>query len=236
MSGELGDPRIFEIRERLVPILEAQGHSVMEPLHRYELPASDAMPQGGAIVGNLQTRDTEGRRFSFYIRPEHVVPLVPKWFSARVRAAATHHSNIDVYLVLERESPSAERDAKACGAGVVVIEAHDELRQVLLPSQPRDQLTGQEYSRRVEEARRIVGGHAELRREAVQSEYVHKKTIAGGAGPVTQAELDRLQAEYIEWDRWRDERMGTLKGLKKTRNVEELEAFEDSLRAEIANH
>jgi hypothetical protein len=222
---EFEDPRVTELRPLLRQALEEAGHTVLDERTPVELPEL----VDRAVVGNLQSTDSNGVRHAYYIRPARVTPAIPDWISTIVRAAHDVNPAVSVYVVVERRSKRAVADAEACGAGLIVLRAGGRIERVRTFGPPTSAITDAEFDAAAERVRRTIVSKAEIEKSRAMTSFFEADAVAAGAGPASERRLRELRDEHAAWVAWEEDRLHELEAICERKNYEQLEAFAEGL-------
>ena len=215
------------MRDLVRPLLEAAGLTVLDEPTRIPVP-----PQGDggdelAILGQLQSLDSDGTTFAYYFRPAEAKPPIPRWLSTLSRVSYDLEPSPRIFLVVEETSDGLEADAVACGAGVLLLDREQSQIEVFVaPSPPGDELTAGEFERRVQAVRTRIVSRATLEQRRIQEQYSQASQIAANAGPASAARLRELQAEHDAMEAWKVERERELAAAARARDLERVLAIE----------
>lgn len=189
------------MRDRLQERLEAEfALTVIEP-KPIAVPGSQ-----GSVLGQLQARDGVGGTIAFYLRPEDASPLVPAYVSRLSRATYEGEANVRVCVVLRSADDGAERDARACGAGLLVLSS-ESLIQVIEPAVPTEDLNEGELEELAEDVRRQIIRAGQLRITELETSYHRAREVVDQSDAAARGLLREIKKKCSKCERWQELRI-----------------------------
>ena len=216
---EFEDPRLTELRPIILQALELAGHTIVQERQPVDLPTLSS-----ALVGHIQSRDSNNQLHSYFVRPASASPAIPEWISATVRASHALDEPVPVHVVVERAGADALSDAQACGAGLLLIEDGG-LEQLLEFSAPAGAITGAEFRHDCEVVRREIVSRAAIEKHRAQTAYFKASNVAQNAGPASAQRLADLLHDHAEWVHWEGEMKAELEVVESAGDPIALGAF-----------
>jgi hypothetical protein len=198
MSG-IANPQIDEMIERLSQRLEAEfALTVIDPQ-----PISVPGDQG-SVLGQVQAEDGTGRKIAFYLRPAAASQSVPAYVSRLSRATYLAETNVRVCIVIAETDDGAEADARACGAGLLVMTS-ESLTQVVEPSLPSDDLNESELEELAADVRRHIIRAAQLRITELETSYHRAREVVDPADTKAKDLLRQIKKKCSKCECWQEE-------------------------------
>lgn len=198
MSG-IANPQLDEMIERLSQRLEAEfALTVVDP-QPIPVPGDQ-----GSVLGQVQAEDGTGRKVAFYLRPEAATPSVPVFVSRLSRATYLAETNVRVCVVIAEKDDAAEGDARACGAGLLVMTS-ESLTQIVEPSLPSDDLNEGELEDLAADVRRHIIRAAQLRITELETSYHGAREVVDPADAKARELLREIKKKCSKCERWQEE-------------------------------
>jgi len=191
------EPTKAEMRGSCEIAIEQAGYEVAGTLERVVLPSELGLK--GAIIGDLQGIDGNGRRVYYYIRPS-VGDALPKWLANLARASHSVSSG-DFYVVVRHYTAAFRQACVSAGSGLLQL-TDDSTFDVIVdyedvsPSGVETELAGQLSALRREMERKI-----ELRRKDIEGRY---QSVTRLVAEITNGDayVERVEMEYRELEEW----------------------------------
>jgi hypothetical protein len=212
--------------------LELAGHQLVDPLVEYPLPPSPGGLARPAILGDIQSRDSEGKENAFYVRTQYVEALIPEWLSSMIRESHEIAGMPDVYVVAaDAVSETEVHDAETCGAGVLRVHTNRRLTEIVAVGPPTDEMTDQEFDSAINSLRGEVVSAGVLNEGRILNEFNNVEVV----GPVSQDRHDQLMVEHADWREWRERRSHEVDQLKRSKSRRRLAQLNDEIHTDLAN-
>jgi hypothetical protein len=215
------NPQLDEMRERLAERLEAEFALMVIDPEPIAVPGEEA-----SVLGQLQARDGAGGKLAFYLRPTGTTPLVPIYVSRLSRAAYAAETGVRVCVVLDAEDSDAEEDARACGAGLLVLTS-ESLTQVVEPSLPTDALNEGEFQEFAADVRREIIRAAQFRLSELESSYHDARKVVDPADAGAKEMLREIKKQSAACDRWQEKLVKESEDATRRSDREALEALNE---------
>lgn len=195
MTG-IENPQLEEMRKRLAERLEAEFALVVIDPEPISVPGEAA-----SVLGQVQARDGAGGKLAFYLRPAGTTPLIPIYVSRLSRASYATETGVRVCVVLDAEDSDAEEDARACGAGLLVLTS-ESLTQVVEPSQPTNELNEGEFKEYAAEVRREIIRAGQFRLFELESSYHDARKVVDPTNAGAKAMLRKIKKQSAACEHW----------------------------------
>ncbi len=220
MTG-IENPQLDDMRARLVERLEAE----------FALEIVDPEPIGvpneqASVLGQVQALDGTGGKLAFYLRPEDTVPRVPTYVSRLSRATYKADTGVRVCIVLAATDSTAEEDARACGAGLLILTA-ESLVQVVEPTAPTDTLGEAEFKELSEDVRREIVRASQFRISELESSYHDARKVIDPADGDAKQMLREIKKRSGVCEHWEEKLLKECENAARRRDIEALNQLKD---------
>ena len=121
------EPAKTEMVSRCEAAIDSAGYELVDPPVRIALPSTSELM--GVLKGDLQSLDSEGSRYCYYVRPNEL-RVLPTWL-ANLAEACHEISDTKLYVVVPESNPGFERSCRAAGAGLLLLSDDNEFEHVL---------------------------------------------------------------------------------------------------------
>lgn len=220
MTG-IENPLLDEMRTRLVERLEAEfALQVVEP-EPVKVPGEEA-----SVLGQVQAHDGSGRRFAFYLRPQDTAPRVPTYVSRLSRATYKAETGVRVCVVLSAADSSAEEDARACGAGLLVLTT-ESLTQVVEPNAPTETLSEAEFKELSDDVRREIIRSSQFRISELESRYHDARKVIDPTDGDAKQMLRDIKKKSAKCESWTDKLLKECENATRRHDIEALTQLKD---------
>ena len=209
------------MRARLVERLEAEfALQVVEP-EPIKVPGEEAN-----VLGHVQAHDGSGGRLAFYLRPEDTTSGVPTYVSRLSRATYKAETGVRVCIVLSAADSTAEKDARACGAGLLVLTT-EALTQVVEPSAPTNTLSEAEFKELAEDVRREIIRSSQFRISELESTYHDARKVIDPTNNEAKQMLRDIKKQSAKCEGWKEKILKECENATRRHDIEALTQMKD---------
>jgi hypothetical protein len=226
----LEEPRKKRLKERCAQAVDAAGYQLIEPPGKLVLPPELGL-QGG-IVPDVQSLDSDGLQYNYYVRHGQVGgKAIPGWL-ANLARATTSLEHVIVYVVTEQTGIELEASCRAAGAGLLVLREDLTFHHVINPIDSRPGMLSRRFIERIQHARRALENRLELELSTLQASYEQaKKVTSRWKGAQRAKYLKNIEEIALRWKEWAARLGERLDAVTSTADNEELQRIEQDIDA-----
>lgn len=190
------------MRDRCGVAIDQAGHEQVTVLASYPLPAEGGLR--GAIKGDLQSVDAEGKRYCYYLRPQ-ADRVLPKWL-ANLALASHGMSEVKLYVVAEEPSPEFQKSCRTAGAGLLELTLDDSFSHLLEYDELTPENPDAAFNSSVDEIRRLMEAKLEVNLVALQHRVERiSEATQGMADDIAENYTSVVERNFAVWTKWGDD-------------------------------
>ena len=182
--------------------IDLAGHDLVDPPAKIQLPETSELR--GVLKGDLQSMDSEGVRYCYYVRPNEVSNL-PTWLA---NLAEVCHEILDTkfYVVVLDTNPSFERSCKAAGAGLLLLSDDNEFQHVLDFDTTLPEAADERFAEEIKKLRAYFFSKLSLHQGELQSRFESIGELTAGMSDERASNYrEGVERLHSQWTRWGEE-------------------------------
>ena len=222
------EPAKTEMVSRCEAAIDLAGYELVDPPVRVPLPGTSEL--NGVLKGDLQSLDSEGYRYCYYVRPNEL-GVLPTWL-ANLAEVCHEIPDTKLYIVVPESNPSCERSCRAAGAGLLLLSDDNEFEHVLDFDAILPDAKDEEFATEVKRLRAELMSKLGLNQGEIRSRFERiGELTAGMSEDVASSYRKGMERLHRQWSDWSDGIGRELDRVLSERDVARLSDLREAIEA-----
>ena len=182
--------------------IDLAGYELVHPLVSVPLPSTSELQ--GVLRGDLQSLDSQGSLYCYYVRPSEL-KVLPTWLA---NLAELCHAIPDTkfYIVVPESNPGFERSCRVAGAGLLLLPDDNVFKHVLNFDSLVPDVREEMFAAQIRALRSELMSKRDLKVAELQKRFERIGDLTAGMSENLASSYRRgVERLHRQWSEWGDD-------------------------------
>ena len=196
------DPAKTEMVSRCETAIDLSGYELVAHPVRVPLPSTSRLQ--GVLKGDIQSLDSEGSLYCYYVRPNEL-RVLPTWL-ANLAEVCHEIPDTKLYVVVPETNARFERSCRAAGAGLLLLSDDNEFEHVLNFDAILPDAKDEAFAKEIQKLRSELISKLNLHLGELQNRFERIGELTAGMSDERASSYRRgVEQLHRQWSDWGDD-------------------------------